>query len=262
MSEQFTLDPKYQSRIDKMRLMIATPFYKKEAHVPYVGSLLNTVRALEFLKIKWVWAEVCGDAYVDRAKNSIIAHFLAHPDLPTDLIMIDSDLGWDLTGFLNLLLTDEEMICGVYPMKHNGKYAVQTFQEGPKPDGRGLVEVVWAPGGFVHFQRSCLEKMVDRYQHDYYTDSRAAHTGRTVNLYSCPTYEGKRFGEDVEFCRKWRAMGGKVWVHPDIEFEHVGTNVLYGCFRRETISRDLNERLDTEINRMNSAIAGYADQDY
>jgi hypothetical protein len=37
-------------------------------------------------------------------------------------------------------------------------------------------------------------------------------------------------GEDVEFCRQWRALGGTVWIDPTIRLIHVGEKEYSGDF--------------------------------
>ena len=34
--------------------------------------------------------------------------------------------------------------------------------------------------------------------------------------------DGTWYGEDVYFCKAWRAMGGEIWIDPYIEFSHAG----------------------------------------
>ena len=45
---------------------------------------------------------------------------------------------------------------------------------------------------------------------------------------------GAELSEDYEFCRRWRALGGKVWVDPGIWLKHFGTFAYHGdvstCF--------------------------------
>lgn len=239
--------------LQQCKLLLATPFYKREAYTNYIASLLPCIKALETLGVQYRWIQIAGDAYVDRAKNSILAHFLSHDDQYTDLIMIDSDLGWDLDGFLRLLISEEEFTCGLYPMKHDSTYAVQNFVEPPCIEPSGLIEVIWATGGFVHFKRACIEKMYQVYGADYYEDLRSAHHERTVNLYCCAVYEGKRYGEDVEFCRKWRTMGGKIYVEPRINFEHVGSNVTTGNYS-VAVDKQKAAALDRTIERLEKAM--------
>jgi hypothetical protein len=50
------------------------------------------------------------------------------------------------------------------------------------------------------------------------------------------------FTEDYVFCRRFRAIGGKVWVDPILELDHTGTKVFRGCLfdylQRECIPKD------------------------
>jgi len=35
-------------------------------------------------------------------------------------------------------------------------------------------------------------------------------------------------GEDWNFCRRWRELGGAVWLDPTIELQHHGATVFAG----------------------------------
>jgi hypothetical protein len=43
-----------------------------------------------------------------------------------------------------------------------------------------------------------------------------------------------KYGEDYSFCKRWRDMGGRVWVDPTISMGHLGTKIWKGrladCF--------------------------------
>jgi hypothetical protein len=43
-----------------------------------------------------------------------------------------------------------------------------------------------------------------------------------------------KYGEDYSFCKRWRDMGGQVWVDPSISMGHLGTKIWKGrladCF--------------------------------
>ena len=36
------------------------------------------------------------------------------------------------------------------------------------------------------------------------------------------------FGEDFGFCQRWRDMGGRIWVDPDICLNHIGRYTFTG----------------------------------
>ena len=33
---------------------------------------------------------------------------------------------------------------------------------------------------------------------------------------------GKFWGEDMDFCNRWRAIGGRIWLDTNIKFQHAG----------------------------------------
>ena len=34
--------------------------------------------------------------------------------------------------------------------------------------------------------------------------------------------------EDWVFCNQWREVGGKIWLHPYIKLDHIGTYIYEG----------------------------------
>ena len=57
-------------------VIIATPFYEVKGYSPYIRSLVYTINALNMFRIPWRYFELSGDSYVDRAKNTLVHHFL------------------------------------------------------------------------------------------------------------------------------------------------------------------------------------------
>ncbi len=117
-----------------MKIILATSFYEIKGYSPYIISILNSVKVLEELKIKWDYYEVSGDSYVDRAKNSLVHRFLESD--ATHLFMIDSDLAWNTEGFARIIsagLGGAEVVGGVYPNKNNwdtyGCMPIMTIEE-------------------------------------------------------------------------------------------------------------------------------------
>ena len=145
-----------------MKIAIATPFYNGQAHTPYVSSLAVTLKALTMAKIEWDYYDLTGDSYVDRARNTLCARFLKSDC--TDLVFIDSDMSWDVDGFVKLLSSSYEITGGSYPAKNNwtdftAKMVVDPVDNVPMGDAQhGLIEAHWLPAGFMRIKRSALEK--------------------------------------------------------------------------------------------------------
>lgn len=153
----------------RMKVILSTPFYEMKGFSPYIYSLQHTIRMLTALNIEHEWWELSGDSYVDRAKNTIMTKFLEDPDA-TDLFIIDSDMSWDPSGFINMLKQPEEIVVGSYPQKNAwGRWTSTPHLEGNHPvgrvlaDGSALIKAAFLAGGFMRIKRSALQKFKDYY---------------------------------------------------------------------------------------------------
>jgi hypothetical protein len=149
-------------------------------------------------------------------------------------MMIDSDVQFDVEGFLRVALSDHDLIGGTYPMKNgwNQFVGVPVISDDKQftwdKDGNILAEYV--SGGFTKISRNCLKKMFDHYKTGY-TDPTASYKKFTPELFECQTTKtGRRATEDYVFCQKWKAIGGDVWIDPTVKFRHFGINGWGGCY--------------------------------
>jgi len=241
-----------------MKLVIATPFYSMNGFAPYISSLVQTIKVLELAKIEWDFWEHSGDAYVDRARNNICARFLT-TDF-TDLLFIDSDMSWDPAGFVHLLSSPYELTGAAYPCKNNwdmfGEKLLYDDNHAPIQDPKtGLLLAQWLPGGFLLIKRACLEKMYTAYKDDWYyaadikrapemiEGSNEDPCRKVINLFECSVGDHNRYGEDIMFCKKWTAIGGKCYLEPRISFGHSGMKTFTGNFHEHLIALAEEERI-------------------
>ena len=174
------------------------------------------------------------DIYLLRAQ--IVANFLNDPDA-TDLVMVDSDVGWEPGGLQKLLSHDVDMVAGAYPKREDPlKFMFRSEMDaGGKlygDPGTGLLEVWGMPGGFMRCRRSMVEKMVAHYKDELEALDNLVPTGRTVRLfdpYWIKTPTGNRvLAEDYAFCQRWRDIGGKLYMDASIAMAHVGQKAFSG----------------------------------
>lgn len=81
---------------------------------------------------------------------------------------------------------------------------------------------VHSVSGLTVCSRACIERLlvgVGRF-----------HDG-TPALYDFAVVDGERLGEDMYFCSRWRALGGKIHFHADATVSHVGKAVFAGDVR-------------------------------
>jgi hypothetical protein len=242
-----------------LKLVIATPFYSVTAFSPYIVSLLNSIRVLDELKIQWDYYELSGDSYVDRAKNTLIHRFLKSDF--THILMIDSDLAWDVEGFARVLkasLAGAEVVGAAYPNKNNWS----TYGAIPKEDANGmlmgrelsgmrLLDMWGIPGGFIIYSREAIERTrpnLNTYKNWEKDKNDEPIQTEYLECFRCNIEkDGGRVGEDIYFQLRYKEAGGIVWCEPNVNFQHFGVKGWEGNFNSYLLAkRNVSEAIDQE----------------
>lgn len=210
------------------RAFLAIPAGDGKLHVNCAASLMD---ALSSLHRAGIAVDVCfesGNCHVDDARNSLVRQFL-QTDC-TDLVFIDTDVGFPGDQLAKLLTYDRDVVAGVYPKKDDDtSFPVMTAPgETLVAENDGCVEVLGAPTGFMRIRRNVLERMTEQYQHRSFIGQANEPTPYTL-LFEREIAEGRRWSGDYNFCRRWRKMGGKIHVDPRMHFTHEGFKQWSGC---------------------------------
>lgn len=208
------------------RIFISVPSYDGKMEPQCLFSILHGMELL------WENGIACGlhlhagDCHVDDARNGVVREFLNTEG--TDLVFVDADVGFPAENLLRLVQHDADVVAGVYPKKGDPEFPVWPLPGLRDPTLAGLVEVEGAPTGFMRIRRAVLEKFEKAFKHrQFYGQGQTE--GRPYTIIFERLYEaGHRWSGDYGFCRKWRVMGGKIYVDPEMEFEHVGPNAWKG----------------------------------
>ena len=214
-----------------MKIVLATPYYSVTAYSPYITSLIGSIRVLEKLNIEWDYYEWSGDSYVDHAKNALVDMFLKSD--ATHILMIDSDLAWDIMGFARLIkdaLSGVEIVGGTYPNKNNWETfgTIPLLKDntvtGIDKDGIRLIDTTGIPGGFIIYSREAFERTRNSLETYRENDQ------EVLQCFRCSVEGGLRVGEDIYFQRRYIENGGQVWLEPNISFYHFGVKGFPGNY--------------------------------
>jgi hypothetical protein len=175
-----------------------------------------------------------GESDVQQARNRCFAQFLASPD-HSHLLFIDADIGFSPDAVLRLVAHNQPLVGATYAKKTRGpvQFAVSLLPRALRTDA-GLVEVNGLPGGFLMIRRDCAERMAGAYRDLAFDPQDGQAEGEPwrahlFNIFGAELAERTRWSEDISFCRRWTAIGGKVWLDPYILLEHWGM----ACFTGE-----------------------------
>jgi hypothetical protein len=214
-----------------IRVMVATPTYDYQMCVDYTSSLMATTIHLTHLGIDARAKFVAGLCFIDLARNDLVKHFLATDC--TDLFFIDADVGWDWRVVARFLSYKQFIVAGLVPKK----WAPDAGKQPPFHDNAmtgetedGLLAALEAPTAFMRVKREVFAILDAAYPHykDYKTMERGIPYFQT-GYFKDPVNEDVSFmGEDIFFCRQWCRLGEKLWIDPNVNFSHRGSNAWKG----------------------------------
>jgi len=193
-----------------------------------------------------------GNIYIDVARNICVQKFL-ETDC-SDFVFIDDDVAFDDDAISKLLLYDKDIIAGVYPFKQDSlefpaHIKFDDITNNCMEESTGLVTATMVPTGFMRIKRAALEKIVNYYNLKKDKNGKY-HFFKTGVLFE---NDDRWYGEDPYFCKQWVAMGGELFIVPDINFVHTGIKHFTGNFHNYLSERALQDNSckwtsDSELN--------------
>lgn len=203
------------------KVCIATTCYDSP-DAGYVFSIQSSREALHKAGIQTAYLLLQGNCHVDDARNRIVQEFL-HSDC-TDLVFIDADVSWSASDLVKLCQFDRSVVGGVYPYRKEGKQdeIPARMLDGAEMDSEGLIEMEGLPTGFLRIRRHVLETLAHQSQ-SFMSDGRPFWL-----VFERTLIDGTRWGGDLNFCNRWRALGGKVFAAAEMVFSHVGVAPVKG----------------------------------
>jgi hypothetical protein len=224
----------FRSEVTCSGLMIAVPCHGGMLTAATLRLQQPAQRAMLSVGLPFACATLTNESLVPRARNTLVARFLASP--ASHLLFVDADIGFGADAVLRLLGHGREVIGGLYRSKRlDAEEWVAEFAAGPDGAVRsepatGAVEVASIGTGFLMIRRDALTRMAEALPETrHMTQEGVVHalfdTGIEPGAEGAP---GRYLSEDYLFCARWRALGGTVWCDPAIGLEHRGSLGLTG----------------------------------
>lgn len=198
-------------------LWVAVPAYTGQvcagtAQALYYGGLHALTKGV-YVSIDML----AGCCYLDLVRNVMVDRFLASD--ASDLLFVDSDLTFPAEAIAQIAAVTKPVVCGVYPKKSAADEWPAVLPMGENwSDDEGCLEITHAPTGFLRINRSVFEAMRPSVPMHGKPDK----SGSMPAFFQCVVRDGMYWGEDYEFCNRWRALGGRLHCLPEIPFEHIG----------------------------------------
>jgi hypothetical protein len=229
-------------------IFIATPCYGGLVTQSYMQSVLGCVAEAGPFGLTLTLGMIGDDALVTRARNTLLARFMSQTDA-SHILFIDADIGFSAADIGALLAAGKKVIGGAYPLKD--RYFDETTKRlmalGEPPElaslryvgdcaalydgpwaSEEIAKVAYVGTGFLLIGRDVIEAMRDAYPETRYRRIDAPGSGGEPDAYALfdsviDPETGTYLSEDFAFCRRWRAIGGEVWLHRGLRLSHTGS---------------------------------------
>ena len=223
-------EPNYKG----VSLQISTPSISKPA-IEYMMSLMATQRDLMAGGAAVEWALERWNADIGMARSHILSEFLHTKH--THLLLIDDDMTWESSAVHRLFWADKDIVAVAGPKKsYPLRFAASKVDEKGHPINleveadTGAAEVDHVGAAFMLLKREAVQRMVDAYPELHYigVDGKDAWA-----LYLQQVKDKRYLPEDFSFCQRWRDMGGKIYICPDVPLGHVGQHIYHGSLFKD-----------------------------
>jgi len=214
-----------------MDITIGLPMYGGAGGLT-VRSLLSLQVALIGAGYNVVFDIESGGSIITKVRNRIARRFL---DSGNDyLIFIDSDMVFDAADVFKLIDSDAD-VCAINYLFKTPK---TKWTARPELNKEGQIQAVrakdavWVKSeacgtGFMAIHRRAMVKMADNHNELKYDDDGE----ETLALFDFAIIEGRYYGEDYLFCKRWKALGGDIWTLAEATVGHVGETAYTGNYQ-------------------------------
>lgn len=219
----------------KTRTHFCVPCYGGQLTEAYHISFLKFMSIANRLGLSFTIDTLVNESLITRARNSLIAKFLASDPKSTHVMFIDSDIGFEPEEILKLLLANKDVVGGLYPKKaYPIQYVVNKVPNSEKdPTNPNLIEVANLGTGFMLVKREVIEKLIIQNPDLHYIDNIGLDPKFNPFKYalfdtSIDQDTREYLSEDYHFCKLWRNSGGKIWADLSIKLSHTGYHKFEG----------------------------------
>ncbi len=224
-----------------MRVLVGTPTYNGQLTTPFATSLLELSKLLGE-KMEWV---TTNGTLVAFARN-VLASRVLEEDF-SHLLFVDSDISFQAPLVQRLIEFDQPVVGAVYPQRTidphrffnqartrsdpNSAWATSLsfpmHLEVPHVSRGDFYRAESVPTGLMLIKREVFERLRESYPdlyrpaiNSYYESQGLANVLQCFDAAYDPN--GVAIGEDLSFCRRWRAVGGELWTIFDDTVGHFG----------------------------------------
>lgn len=214
-------------------VLVGTPMYGGQCFDAYLLGVFDLQQECARRGIRLGLHTVRNESLIQRGRNRVLHDFLAGD--ASHLMFIDADIGFSGRDVLRIVAHCQAnpgaLVGGTYAKKNRHRYdpAFVPLPEGARVTDAELVEVMCLAGGFLCVPRDVACRMAGAFRELWYRDGTTGdeHVLDLFATFADPVTR-QYWSEDYAFCIRWRQLGGRVLLDPNIQLSHTGTTSFDG----------------------------------
>jgi hypothetical protein len=208
--------------MDKPSVYLAVPNYSGNIWHETVASLVGAIESMRACGWSYALKIAPYDCMVHSVRNKMVSDFWESG--ASHLFFIDDDIAFPPEAVMKVVSLGAYVAGGAVPIRGGDGVRFAPFSSNPGPDNT----VDGLGGAFMCIHREAVGVMFQQYP-----DLRCYEYGKFGHrLFEIAHENGILHGEDLMFCKRWRMIGGKIHLVPDITFRHRDVAVKIGNFNQ------------------------------
>lgn len=208
------------------KIVICCPTYTRP-HPATLAAIEAAIPAMDAAGIHHNLVWEIQNPYISGARAAMLRKAM---DAKADVVVfLDHDVSFRPVDLVKLILTEGDVVAGLYRFKKPGEpeeyMGVLDTDDAGSVHVRddGCIKATRIPAGFLKVTKEAVDRFMKAYSDLCYGPRYAP----AVDLFNHGAHEGVWWGEDYAFSRRWTDCGGDIWVIPDLDLTHHGSDEAF-----------------------------------
>lgn len=197
---------------------------RREPHPAYKAALAASVPLLDAAGITHNATFRRGNPYISYVMADML-HRAMQTEADT-FVFIDDDESWRPGDLVKLIETDGDVVAGTYRFKHEddreeymGSWHVDVANRAILRSKDRAIKAHMVPSGFLKITRQTVRKFMRAYPALLFGEPDRPAVDMFNHGVIVPN-DGRWWGQDYAFSKRWADCGGNIWLVPDLSIDH------------------------------------------